>query len=73
LSSRSGSAARDETGPQGPVLFALVVFIVAFAPAIRGGNRPLPLAKSLVESFIQRIERERRFDRAHPLELSFAL
>jgi len=37
------------------------------------GFGPLPLAKSLVESFIQRIERERRFDRAHPLELSFAI
>ena len=37
------------------------------------GFGPLPMAKSLVESLIQRLERERRLDRAHPLELSFSI
>jgi O-antigen ligase len=44
LSRHAESASRQETGPQGPVLFALAAGIVAFAPIIRGGNRPLPLA-----------------------------
>lgn len=35
---------RDETGPGGPVLFLVAAFLVVFAPLIRGGNRPLPLA-----------------------------
>jgi uncharacterized protein len=37
------------------------------------GFGPLPQAKTLVEAMVQRIERERRLDRAHPLELSFAI
>jgi uncharacterized protein len=37
------------------------------------GFGPLPQAKTLVEAMIQRVERERRLDRAHPLELSFAI
>jgi uncharacterized protein len=37
------------------------------------GFGPLPTAKSLVEQMIQRLERDRRIDRAHPLELSFAI
>lgn len=37
------------------------------------GFGPLPQAKSLVEAMVQRLERERRIDRAHPLELSFAI
>ena len=37
------------------------------------GFGPLPQAKSLVRQMIQRAERERRLDRAHPLELSFAI
>lgn len=37
------------------------------------GFGPLPQAKSLVEQMVQRLERERRIDRAHPLELSFAI
>jgi O-antigen ligase len=44
LSATQDSAQRQETGPQGPVLFALTAAIVVFAPLIRGGNRPLPLA-----------------------------
>lgn len=31
------------TGPKGPVLFVLLAFLLAFAPLIRGGNRPMPL------------------------------
>ena len=31
------------TGPTGPVLFLVAAFLLAFAPLIRGGNRPLPL------------------------------
>ncbi len=37
------------------------------------GFGPLPPAKTLVEAMVQRLERERRIDRAHPLELSFAI
>lgn len=37
------------------------------------GFGPLPQAKALVEQMVQRLERERRIDRAHPLELSFAV
>jgi predicted alpha/beta hydrolase family esterase len=37
------------------------------------GFGPLPQAKLLVETMIQRLERDRRIDRAHPLELSFAI
>jgi uncharacterized protein len=37
------------------------------------GFGPLPQAKSIVETMIHRLERERRLDRAHPLELSFAI
>lgn len=32
------------TGPQSPVCFWITSLAVAFAPLIRGGNRPLPLA-----------------------------
>jgi O-antigen ligase len=31
------------TGPKGPVLFALLAFLLVFAPLFRGGNRPMPL------------------------------
>jgi predicted alpha/beta hydrolase family esterase len=37
------------------------------------GFGPLPAAKTLVELMMQRLERGRRIDRAHPLELSFAI
>lgn len=37
------------------------------------GYGPLPQARTLVDQMVQRIERERRIDRAHPLELSFAI
>jgi predicted alpha/beta hydrolase family esterase len=37
------------------------------------GFGPLPQARSIVGQMIQRLERERRIDRAHPLELSFAI
>ena len=37
------------------------------------GFGPLPVAKSQVELMVQRLERARRIDRAHPLELSFAI
>jgi predicted alpha/beta hydrolase family esterase len=37
------------------------------------GFGPLPPAKTLVEHMTQRLERERRIDRAHPLEFSFAI
>jgi len=37
------------------------------------GFGPLPQAKNLVEQMVQRLERERRIARAHPLELSFAI
>lgn len=36
------------------------------------GFGPLPRAKGLVEAMVQRLERERHIDRAHPLELPFA-
>jgi O-antigen ligase len=44
LSATQDAALRHETGPHGPVLFALTAAIVVFAPLVRGGNRPLPLA-----------------------------
>jgi predicted alpha/beta hydrolase family esterase len=37
------------------------------------GFGPWPQARTLVEQMVQRLERERRIDRAHPLELSFAI
>jgi predicted alpha/beta hydrolase family esterase len=37
------------------------------------GFGPLPQAKTLIETMIHRLERERRLDRAHPLELSFSI
>lgn len=37
------------------------------------GFGPLPPAKTLVAQMVQRLERERRIDRANPLELSFAI
>ena len=37
------------------------------------GFGPLPQAKALVEQMTQRLERSRRLDRVHPLELSFAI
>lgn len=37
------------------------------------GFGPLPQAKTLVELLIHRLERSRRLERAHPLELSFAI
>jgi uncharacterized protein len=37
------------------------------------GFGPLPPARTLVDSMIQRLERGRRIDRAHPLALSFAI
>lgn len=37
------------------------------------GFGPLPQAKTLVELMIQRVERGRRLERAHPLELIFAI
>lgn len=36
-------AQRASTGPQGPVLFALLALLLVFAPLYRGGNRPVPL------------------------------
>jgi len=36
-------AASASTGPRGPFLFALLAFLLAFAPLFRGGNRPMPL------------------------------
>jgi O-antigen ligase len=36
-------SARDETGPLGPVVFPVAAFIIAFAPLVRGGNRPAAL------------------------------
>lgn len=39
----SQPTANASTGPRGPVLFAMLAFLLAFAPLIRGGNRPLPL------------------------------
>ncbi|HET7792541.1 MAG TPA: alpha/beta hydrolase [Rhizobacter sp.] len=40
---------------------------------VDSGFGPLPPAKTLAELLIQRVERTRRFERAHPLELSFAI
>ncbi|MGY4831005.1 RBBP9/YdeN family alpha/beta hydrolase [Sphaerotilaceae bacterium SBD11-9] len=40
---------------------------------VDSGFGPLPPAKTLAELLIQRVERTRRLDRAHPLEFSFAL
>jgi predicted alpha/beta hydrolase family esterase len=37
------------------------------------GFGPLPQAKALVEMMVRRLERERRLERAHPLELRFAI
>jgi uncharacterized protein len=37
------------------------------------GFGPLPQAKTLTELLIHRVERTRRLERAHPLELSFAI
>lgn len=37
------------------------------------GFGPLPQAKTMTELLIHRVERERRLERAHPLELSFAV
>jgi len=44
LSATHDAAERHDTGPHGPVLFTLTAAIVVFAPLVRGGNRPLPLA-----------------------------
>lgn len=44
MSASHDAIERHDTGPHGPVLFALTAAIVVFAPLIRGGNRPLPLA-----------------------------
>jgi predicted alpha/beta hydrolase family esterase len=40
---------------------------------VDAGFGRLPQAKAVVEQMVQRLERERRIDRAHPLELSFAI
>ena len=40
---------------------------------VASGFGPLPLATSLTRQLIHRAERERRIDRAHPLEWSFAV
>lgn len=40
---------------------------------VDSGFGPLPQAKTLAELLIQRVERARRLERAHPLELSFAI
>jgi uncharacterized protein len=40
---------------------------------VAAGFGPLPQAKTLTEVLIQRVERTRRLDRAHPMELSFAI
>ena len=44
MSAGNPAGERHEAGPHGPVLFALTAAIVVFAPLMRGGNRPLPLA-----------------------------
>lgn len=44
MSSARDNGSRHDTGPQGPVLFWLAAVLIGFAPLIRGGNRPLPLA-----------------------------
>jgi O-antigen ligase len=38
-----GTAWSERMGPQGPLLFGLLAFLVVFAPLVRGGNRPIPL------------------------------
>jgi O-antigen ligase len=43
LSGNAGTDARDSTGPAGPVPFLVAAFLIAFAPLVRAGNRPLPL------------------------------
>lgn len=40
---------------------------------VASGFGPLPLATSVTRQLIQRAERERRIDRAHPMEWSFAV
>ena len=40
---------------------------------VESGHGPWPLAKQLVERQIQQLHRQRRIERAHPLELSFAI
>ena len=44
MSAQARTNGRNEAGPLGPVLFSLAALIVAFAPLIRGGNRPSALA-----------------------------
>jgi len=44
LNSPRASHSRHDTGPSGPVLFSLAACVLVFAPLLRGGNRPLPLA-----------------------------
>jgi O-antigen ligase len=44
LSEGGSSRSRwESTGPSGPVLFVVAALLLAFAPLVRGGNRPLPL------------------------------
>ncbi len=43
MSATRENNSRHETGPQGPVLFALAALVIVFAPLLRAGNRPLPL------------------------------
>jgi predicted alpha/beta hydrolase family esterase len=40
---------------------------------VASGHGRWPLAKRLVERHVRRVHRERRLERAHPLELSFAI
>ena len=40
---------------------------------VASGHGPWPLAKQLVERQVQQLHRQRRIERAHPLELSFAI
>ena len=40
---------------------------------VESGFGPLPMAKTLVDLMVQRVERGRRSARAHPLEFSFAI
>ena len=44
MSSPRASHSTHDTGPLGPVLFFLSAGVLVFAPLLRGGNRPLPLA-----------------------------
>ncbi len=41
--SGAGGSSWESTGPAGPVPFGVAAFLIAFAPLVRGGNRPLPL------------------------------